>query len=187
MTNIQMKKSNLILLFAFAVLVLLTLSFQLSVHGYVVKGENKDIGAFIDQDRSLPPYTAMNVSGNIKVLFTQDQRASLLVRAPKNAMDSVKTIVKDNELQIHKNIRVYGTDTITIVISNPKLEAVALDTNAHLNGMNTISGDSLSLTVKGKSKLSMQLAYRLVHCTKDKASQINLQGDTRKINFITTE
>ena len=182
-----MKKSNLILLIGFAVLVLLTMSFQLSVHRYIVKGKKEGIGAFIDQNRSLPPYSKIEISGNIKVLFTQEHKASLKVKAPESVMDSIMTMVKNNKLFIDKKVDIYGSDTITILISNPTLEELILNSKASLEGTNMISGDQLNLNMKGRSELTIQLTYNLINCTKEPESILNLQGDTRKINFLTTE
>lgn len=187
MTNNQMKKSNLILLIAFGLLILLSISYQLTVHRYIVEGNDKAIGRFAVQDRSLPAFTQLEVSGSIKVLLTQEQNTTLKVKAPENAMDSIKTLVRNNKLLIEKNISIYGKDTVTIIISNPNLKELSLKDGAFLKGMNVISGDSLYVTVKGKSKLALQLAYQVVQCQKDQVSLVQLQGATTKINFLTTE
>jgi len=187
MTNIQMKKSNLILLIALGVLFLLTISFQLSVHGHIKKGKIEGVGVFISQNRDITSFTGLEVTGNIKVLFTQDTKTSLKIQAPKSAMDSIKTFVEYNTLRITKNIKTHGKDTVTVFISNPELKELTLQSKAFLNGMNLISGDTLNLTIKGKSKLNIHLDYNLINCKKDQESILDLKGDTKKINFSTLE
>ena len=187
MTNNQMKKSNLILLIAFGLLVLLSISYQVSVHRHIVKGNEKAKESFAIQERSLPSFSQLEVSGCIKVLLTQEQKATLKIKAPENALDSITTHVRNNKLLIAKNVRIYGKDTVTIEISNPNLKELSLKEGAFLKGMNIISGDSLVVTVQGKSILNLQLAYQVVQCKKDKVSMVQLQGATTKINFSTTE
>lgn len=187
MTSIQMKKSNLIILISLGILFLLTISFQLSVHSHIKKGKIDGVRAFISQNRDIASFERLEVTGNIKVLFKQDTITSLKIEAPKNAIDSIKTIIENNTLNVYKSIKIHAKDTITIFISNPKLEELTLQSKAYLTGMNLISGDTLDLSIKGKSKLNIHLDYNLINCNKDQESILNLKGDTKKINFSTLE
>lgn len=182
-----MKKSNLIILISLGILFLLTISFQLSVHSHIKKGEIEGVGLFVSQNRELASFSKLEVTGKIKILFRQDTITFLKIDAPKSIMDSIKTEVKNNQLRIYKSIKKQGKDTITIFISNPTVKEITLESRAFLDGMNLISGDSLNLNIREKSKLRVNLNYDLINCTKDQTSILNLKGDTKKINFSTME
>ena len=68
----KMKKSNIILIVAFAVLALFFLAFQLTFHTYVKKGEASGIGDFVSEERTLVPFTKLKVNREVKVRYTQD-------------------------------------------------------------------------------------------------------------------
>ncbi|MDT0605510.1 GIN domain-containing protein [Croceitalea rosinachiae] len=182
-----MKKSNLIILISLGILFLLTISFQLSVHNHIKKGEIEGVGLFVSQNRDLASFSKLEVTGKFKVLFRQDTITSLKIDAPKSTMDSIKTEVKNNQLRIYKSIKTHAKDTITVFISNPELEDLTIQSKAYLSSMNLISGDTISLSIKGKSKLNIHLDYNHINCTKDQTSILNLKGDTQKINFSTME
>lgn len=187
MTNNQMKKSNLIVIAALGVLFLLTISFQLTVHNHIKKGEVKKVGVFISQDRNLEAFSKLEVTGNIKVLFAQDSLSLLKIEAPENAIDSIKTTVKNGKLGISKGIKISEKDTIRVFVTNPQLEELTVASGARFKGTTVISGKKLNLKITGKSKVNINLSYNLINCQKSQKSILDLEGDTKKINFSTTE
>lgn len=182
-----MKKSNLIVLIALAVLFMLTMAFQLSVHGYIKKGAADGVGEFVTQNREISNFTKLTIRGKIKVEFEQDTLSEISVIAPKKVMDSILTEINNDELIISKHVSVPGKDTVKVILSNHTLEVLKIDSGAYFYTSGILSGQNLQIEIKGKSKATLEVSYDLINCRTDPKAKVQLKGDAKKIDFSNTE
>ncbi|WP_339141436.1 GIN domain-containing protein [Croceitalea sp. MTPC5] len=182
-----MKKSNSILIVAFAVLALFFLAFQLTFHTYVKKGEASGIGTYVSIERSLTSFTKLKVRDEVMVHYTQDTLTQLKVEAPKHLLDSLKTNVENNELTITIGEARVGNDSILLYINNHQLKTLEIGTEAYFESMDTLLGKALQLTVQDKGIAKLNLSYDSIHCRIAPDSEVVFKGTLKNIDFSNLE
>lgn len=182
-----MKKSNIILIVAFAVLALFFLAFQLTFHTYLKKGEASGIGAYVSEERTLAPFTKLKVNSEVMVRYTQDTLTQLKVDAPKHLLDSLRIHVENDELIITMGKAGIGNDSILLYVNNNQLKTLAIGSEAYFETMGTLSGEALQLTVQDKSTAKLNLSYDSIHCRIAPDAEVEFKGALKNIDFSNLE
>ncbi|WP_350285119.1 DUF2807 domain-containing protein [uncultured Croceitalea sp.] len=182
-----MKKSNIILIVAFAVLALFFLAFQLTFHTYVKKGEASGSGAYVSEERTLVPFTKLKVSSEVMVRYTQDTLTQLKVGAPKNLLDSLKIHIENDELTITMGKASIGNDSILLYIHNNQLHTLEIGSEAYFEATNTLTGKALQLHMQDESTAKLNLSYHSIHCRIAPDAEVAFKGTLKNIDFSNLE
>lgn len=179
-----MKKSNLIIWSAIAVVFLFFTAFQLRVHGYVRKGAPKeDLGDRRSEVRTLTGFKTLSVGKGFYVHFEQDSLGSLRLEAPEKLLPEIQVVQGPHTLTITGNVRIRRKDSIKIFLSNPFLDTLKVGTQTHFETIGAISGKELTMEFMGSSTGTLQLSYSRVKCIGSSNSKVKITGDSKEIDF----
>lgn len=113
-------------------------------------------GEVVEEERSLEPFRAVSVQGDLEVDVVVGKRQSVVLKFDDNLIDLVKTEVVDEVLEISTNADVgfYDTTASSVQIEVPALVAFSAsgDNEVELIGVRTASFD---LTVDGSNQVAV--------------------------------
>ncbi len=183
-TNKKMKKSNLILLGALGAIIFFSLTFQLSVHSYVRKGKADMIPVeMVKATRNLPSFSGISTKDNIKIIFQQTDLTQLRIEAPNYLIDSISTVVYNEELTISVSKKLRNNDSITIRINNPFLNSLKLGGSSHFETGKKVSGKTLELVFSDESSGILELSYDSVRQNNTSSGTFTIKGDIQEIDL----
>lgn len=183
-TNWKMKKSNLILLGALAAIVFFSLIFQLSVHSYVKEGKaNQKPVEVISQTREVSTFAEIKAEGPMKILFEQDVNPALEIMAPNYIVDSIRTKMTNQTLDIVVGSKLKKKDSIIVRIANPELRALTVGSNTHFETVGQISGTHLHLQFNENSSGNLDLKYDSLKHENNSTGTVILNGKVTSINL----
>jgi len=132
------------------------------------------------ENRVVPNFTSIEVSGNNIVKFENSGNCSVLVSAKSDLIDHVKTEVQGSVLKVYEKGNVSHLMSITpkIIIKASKVSSISIHGNTRLDvsrlqqpfSVNT-AGESKVILAGKSSKLTLQLSGN----TEINASKLNLQ------------
>ncbi|MEO0572101.1 MAG: DUF2807 domain-containing protein [Bacteroidota bacterium] len=178
-----MKTSNLIAGIGAAMLFTLSLLFQGRVHYYIKKERAAGYVTFESQSREVAYFDRMRVKEKIKVVFSQDSITSLRVHGPKELLDSIKTNVIQNTLQISLGSRTRTKDTIKVFVNTSTLNALEL-AGGYFENTGMLMADAFYLKMDKNSDCNLNLSSQRLEVDMAKESGLDLKGKTGHIIFI---
>ncbi len=178
-----MKTSNLIALIGAAMLIIMSLFFQGRVHYHIKKEKAAGYGTFKSQHRDIAHFDHLRVGKKIKVIFSQDSTTTLLVRGPKELLNSITTNVIQNELQITLGPRTRSKDTIKVFVNNNTLRRLTL-AGGYFENKGVLNVREFQLKMDKDSDCALNLAAQTLEVDKAKGSGLHLKGETEQVIFI---
>ncbi len=144
-----------------------------------IKGNKK----VVKEERTIQPFTFLQVGGAFDVSYAQGETLSLVVEADENLMKTIKTEVKDGRLVISsKGIR--NATTLNIYLTAPAPNEIKLSGAANLEGENTVTTENLLIDVSGASELRLNIEVETLEATASGASELKLSGTADDIIVI---
>lgn len=177
-----MKVSNLILLCALGAILIFMTALQIKMGSYVKQEVQRDYGNFKRDTREVKAFKNLEVSNGIKVIFEQNEKTVIQVEAWENLMDFVSIAVVDRTLIIKKAKRISEKDSVTVRVSNPRLDSLNVS-GASFYTKGPLSGSTVKLVFHRKAKGNLELNYELVECSFSASSEISLTGKSKEVNF----
>ncbi len=178
-----MKRSNLILLGALAAIFFFMTALQVRMNGYVKEEVLRDYGNFVDDARTLPKFENIAVTDGIKVFFDQNDTSSIQVEAREELLDFITTKVVDETLVIEKTKRMREKDSVSVFISNPKLDSLNVN-SASFYTKGLVMGNVLKMVFSDGADGNLELTYELLECSFSESSNVSLTGNSKKMNFM---
>ncbi len=180
-----MKKSSLILWGVLVAMLLFSFIFQLSVHSYVKDGKtNRKPAQMLMQNRVLPDFSSIMAHGRLKIYIEQKDTAEFEVNAPNYIIDSVRTSVLNNVLDIQMGSSLKKKDSIVIKISNPELNRMKFGSKVSIESVGVLSGSNLHLDFSEKSSGNLQLSYENLKYSNTSSGVVTLNGNISQIELI---
>jgi hypothetical protein len=143
-----------------------------------IKGNKK----VVKEERTIQPFTALEVGGAFDVSYAQGATLSLVVEADDNLMKSIRTEVKDGRLTISsKNIR--NATSLNIYLTAPALNEIKLSGAANLEGENTLTTQDLLIDVSGASEARLMIEVETLKANASGASELKLRGTADDISI----
>ncbi len=179
-----MKKSNVMLLIAFGLMLTFFLALQVAMKKRMDSGDlGEEPITFITHERSISDYASITVSHSIHVSFKQDSVKRISVMAADDLIGSITTEVNNTTLTIQKTDRVTKNDSVVVEIAHPYLDGITADTGASVESIGVISGKNLKLNFQANTIGRLQLSYDDVQCKLSSEADVKITGDSRNINF----
>lgn len=137
-----------------------------------IKGD----GNVVKQERSVSPFSGIEVGGAFHVFLTQGSSEALVVEADENLLDIIKTEVKGNTLSIKTTKDISDSKALNIYVTFKDLKELDVSGACHLTGENKFKVGDLDMDCSGASDVTLKLAGENMNIDCSGASQIELYG-----------
>ena len=119
-----------------------------------IKGEGNNM----TESRQLSGFSALDLSVDANVSYTQDSVYRLEITAQQNILAVMDTKVEAGELVIGFKRNVWNYNTVNIIIHSPDMNRIKLSGSGNIQVENTLSANSLELDVSGSGNISVPTA-----------------------------
>lgn len=178
-----MKTSNLILLGVLGAIFVFMTALQIRMKGYVKEEVLRDYGNFIKKTREVSKFKRIVVSDGIHIDFEQSNETIISIEAREDLMSFVKTETVEETLIIEKTKQMRESDSVKVFVSSTQLDSLNVSSGASFITLGMVSGNDLKLVFRGESEGNLELNYESVQCTFSSDSEVNITGNSKKINF----
>jgi len=177
-----MKKSNILLLSALGLTMVVILAgaifLRLNVLRPAVTGDNN----IISQSRSLSAFSSINVTGPFVVSFTQGPSQEVTVEADQNLMDKVITKVEGQELKVYSSEHIYS-NKLRLTIQLPHIVKLSLGSGAKFRTLSPIKQDSLFVLTEAGSDAELQGNFTYIDVIANSGSDIDVSGTAQELKI----
>jgi hypothetical protein len=170
-----MKKKNQVLAGLFLAVVLVSATNPLSAQR---ASGNKNV---ISQERTVEPFTRIDVGGAFNVYLTIKDQFSLIVETDENLQEKITTKIHNEKLSITSS-GIRNATKLNIYVSAPEITYVNLSGAATFKSSNTLSADYLELIASGASNLSLDIDVDELVTEASGASTVKLTGTAHNHN-----
>jgi len=139
-------------------------------------------GNVVSENRPVPSFKGVDVSGGLKIYVKQDSIASLMVEVDKNLQEYIITEVRDGILEIYQenNTSLESTKGIKIYVSNPSFNSFEASGATEIHGQNKIQQTGeIHFNVSGASRVDLDLNAPKISGELSGASSAKLSGETK--------
>jgi hypothetical protein len=116
-----------------------------------IKGEGNNM----TETRFLSGFSALDLSIDANISYTQDSVYRLEITGQKNILSVMETKVEGDELVIDFKRNVWSYNTVNIVVHSPNMDRMTLSGSGNIHVENTLSGNSLELHISGSGDISV--------------------------------
>lgn len=177
-----MKKSNILLLSALGLTMLVILAgaifLRVNVLRPAVTGDNN----IISQTRSLSTFSSINVTGPFVVSFTQGPSQEVTVEADQNLIDKVITKVEGQELKVYPSEHIYS-NKLRLTIQLPRIVKLSLGSGAKFRTLSPIKQDSLYILTEAGSDAEIQGSFTFLDLLAKSGSDIDVSGTAQELKI----
>ncbi len=113
----------------------------------------------IDQTRTVDYFNQIDVSGNVKVVFTQDSTQHLIINAPEKLLDRIVTTVRDGKLRIYTE-NTFNNHEIRAYINQDSIFKINISGASKFITEDTLRTSALKLELTGASKADMNMIVK---------------------------
>lgn len=142
-------------------------------------------GPVTTEERILAPFTGIDAGDGVNIIVTNSNTQQVIVEAPENHIQHVKTNVSNGILIIERDQLLTGFNThINIHIHVPVIESIILSGGSELTGTNPFPGNNLVAKLSGGSKMKLQMYLNQFTCEASGGSVVNMTGNTTSMNLV---
>ena len=178
-----MKKSNLILLIALGISIVLIVAFLISLRINLSAAFQRGDGNILEQMREINDFEKVRIKGNYIVHYTQDSVVELKVITDSNLHEFIKTTVKNRELVIESYQPVISSKDIRIELSNAFLSAVEATGSAQFISENKLYLPFLSLVANAGARIEIEGIFETLNAIQNAGSMIVLEGRADRLKL----
>ncbi len=136
----------------------------------------------IEENREVSSFDAISVGYGIDVHLHQSQKTSVSVKARKEIMDNIVTVVKNGTLVIKvDNWKRKTRGRMDVTVHVPSLNGISASGGSDVYGKGNWSMDDLEINLSGGSDLEMELTANNIEANASGGSDISLIGNADKI------
>jgi hypothetical protein len=179
-----MKKTNIIQFKALGLfLVMVLLSISQTACGEVLRGS----GDVITEEREVPFFNEISVSGAINLFVTMSEDFSVTVEADDNIMEKIITEVSDSKLNIYtkRGFNIRNPEKMDVYVSVPQLIYLGASGATDVIIENILEGEALTINSSGASDISGQVnvSYLKVGCSGASDAKLSGFAGTLEVNL----
>lgn len=126
-------------------------------------------------ERSITPFTKINVSGVAKVIYTPSDTLRLKLTGDNKHFENVETRVENNTLFVDMKGN-NNEDKVIVMIHNQHLNDVECSGASSFRTMNALKEDSLHIGVSGAANASVKAEVRAASVAESGAGSLSLSG-----------
>jgi hypothetical protein len=157
-------------------------------------GENspdcmKSAGKIIKEERSLPEFTTLEISGNVNVILTSDSSSTITVEAGEHLLKKIKTEVTGTKLLISNNnscnwIRSYK-NPLNVYIGIKNLQGIFHYSPGLLSTNGQLTKDTIIVHLYSNGSVHMDLNSDYIWLDMDNLGDFKLRGNTHTLLVYT--
>ncbi|MFC6996470.1 head GIN domain-containing protein [Rufibacter roseus] len=165
---------------AFSLVILLLTFFSVStlVNAQTVEGNGK----ITTQNRTVPAFTGLKITGGFEVVLTQGNKESLKLEAEENTMSHIETEVSNGILNI-KTKGVKNAKKLKVYVTVRDLQSLELSGGIKLASTNTITANKLNLELAGGINLEMAIQVKELNAEIAGGTNTTLTGRADRVKL----
>ena len=125
-------------------------------------------------------FTKISVSRGIEVIVEQANDVFVEVEADQNLLNHITTKVENGTLVISSDENIYSSDSETVHVKIPVLEALETTSGSNIKSKSILKGTSISVKSSSGSEIEVALEYDTISSESTSGSTINLSGKALK-------
>jgi hypothetical protein len=135
-------------------------------------------GNVIQQERVVPTFTNVDVSGSYNVVITQDTIQKVVVKTDDNIMPDVKTEVENGTLRIYFSNHHWNYDPtfMTVYVSSAHIEDLNLSGSGNISSLNNLQASNPEYTISGSGNIDVGVNAQSLHSKISGSGNITLAG-----------
>jgi Putative auto-transporter adhesin, head GIN domain len=159
-----------------------TCSFKDNHNGFSLFGE-RGKGELVTVQRTVSDYTRISSAVGAQIEWQAGETWALDISAQQNILDLLKTEVKDNTLKIYFDESVNNYKDITIRITSPSLEGVAIAGSGDFIAKSLMQAEKISFDIGGAGSVKVpQLKAGSVDCDIAGSGDVDLGGEAQDMS-----
>lgn len=173
-----MKKSNLILLTALIVAVIIMIAGMITMRSMLFASYTHGDGSMTQSERQIPAFEKIKINGKYNVYYTQSDNKMLVVHADANLMEFISTEVKNNELRIRSSQPLKSDSELRIELSNDYITHVEASASAKFFAENALLLPILTLTSNAGAEMDVEGIFESLYIYQNAGSKVTVRGET---------
>ncbi|MFN3556422.1 MAG: head GIN domain-containing protein [Bacteroidales bacterium] len=178
-----MKKSNILLLAALAISIVIMFGGLLLLRSKVMASIEIGSGKMVEIQRTTQDWERIKVQGNIQVFFTQTEPSSLTVKADENLLEFIRTEVVNNQLIIETTRAIHSRNELQVELHNPFLAEVEAIAGSRFTTRNPLELSTLRIIGNAGAQMSVQGFFDVLDVVQAAGARINLSGKTDQLTI----
>lgn len=138
-------------------------------------------------ERTLQPFDAISVTGNIDVILEAGERESLKIFADGIPEDKIIVKISNGELRLKLlNSVFYKNDKVKIYVTYQQLRGIRGVAGANVESNSTIQGDKLTAKAGSGALLDIEVNVNAITASASEGGVLKLEGETKTQNTSAT-
>ena len=131
--------------------------------------ESKELGAVVERDVSVAPFTEINIDGRVRLVYTQGEETKVTIKGNEKDLGKYEVRSRDGELYIHtksKLARINGsTPRLTAYVTAPQVNEIDVSGACLLEIPQKVKLNG-ALEIDGSGAVNVNIANMEVHALK---------------------
>jgi len=140
----------------------------------------KGTGNVTTEQRSVAPFTGIEIDGNAKVTILQSDTAKVEITIDSNLLAFVETKIHGDMLQISTTECVKNITQFEIFISTPEFNKIEANGAVVISSKNIIKSEKLELVLNGAGEIKLDLDVQKLYTDITGAALIDLKGTVQE-------
>ena len=137
----------------------------------------------VTQDRRVPSFHALKVSGGIDVELSQGNEQKLIVEADENIIALIRTEVKDGVLNIFHEEKYQNAQTMKIHLTFKQLDAITASGGCDIESKQKLTFTNLKTDISGGCDIRLNCKAKDMVCIHSGGSDAELSGEAESCTF----
>ena len=139
-------------------------------------------GNVVKQDRSVDPFSEIEIGGVLNVYLEQGDTESLTVEADENLLDIIETENRGNTLivRLKKGIELKKAEQKDVYITLRTIDRLEIGGVVHVESTTPLETDDLDLEIGGVSQTDLELRCDRLTARADMVGGLTLRGEVRE-------
>jgi hypothetical protein len=133
-------------------------------------------GKMITENRTIRPFSQIEISGGYKLIIKQDTGSVLKITADDNLMKNIETDVNGDKLVIKTKNNSCNSGTFTVNVSTKELSALVTAGAVEVQSDGKLNLKDLDMQLSGASKVNLDLNAANVSTHTSGTIEMNLKG-----------
>lgn len=140
-------------------------------------------GNVIKQERTVPAFKKIKVSGAFDILLSQGTNPAVVVEADDNLMSLIKTEVKGEELIIETTKPIHNSHSLKVYVTVKELNKIDISGAVDIETTGKMTLDELSIDGSGASDAKMNLEVKKLDIDCSGGSKLKFSGTATNVTM----
>ncbi|MFN2394377.1 MAG: head GIN domain-containing protein [Bacteroidales bacterium] len=178
-----MKKSNLILLTAFIIIIITMVIMMVFLRSNLKKEYHLGNGDITENYIAVDDFEKIKIRGNYKVFFTQDSIIELKVITDSNLHEYIRTEIKRGELIIESSEPVLSKEDIRVELSNASINSIDVSGSARFHTTDRLYLTELKVVANAGARVEIEGFFERLSAIQNAGSRIFLKGESEVLEL----